>query len=56
LKTPMMTLTSQGKAIENGSDGDVIRLTNTQSNTVIQAIVSGAGVVTITTVSHLAMN
>lgn len=56
LKTPMMTLTSQGKAIENGSDGDVIRLTNTQSNTVIQAIVSGAGVATITPISHLAMN
>ena len=56
LKTPMMTLTSQGQAIDNGSDGDVIRLTNTQSNTVIQAVVSGPGVVTITPASHLAMN
>jgi len=56
LKTPMMTLTSQGKAIEDGSDGDVIRLTNTQSNTVIQAVVSGPGIVSITPASHLAMN
>ena len=56
LQTPMMTLTSQGKAIDNGSDGDVIRLTNTQSNTIVQAVVSGPGRVSITPASHLAMN
>jgi len=56
LQTPVMTLTSQGQAIEDGSDGDVIRLTNTQSNTIVQAVVSGPGVVSITPASHLAMN
>jgi len=56
LRTPMMTLTSQGKAIDNGSDGDVIRLTNTRSNTIVQAVVSGPGRVSITPASHLAMN
>lgn len=56
LKTPLMTLTSQGKAIDEGSDGDVIRITNTQSNKVVQAVVSGAGMVAITPASHLAMN
>lgn len=56
LQTPKMTLTSQGQAIDAGSDGDVIRLTNTQSKKVIQAVVSGAGVVSIVPVSHLALN
>lgn len=56
LQTPLMTLTSQGQAIDNGSDGDVIRLTNTQSNTVVQAVVSGPGLVTISSASYLAMN
>jgi flagella basal body P-ring formation protein FlgA len=56
LRTPMMTLTSQGQAIDNGSDGDVIRLTNTQSKTIIQAVVSGPGLVSISSTSYLAMN
>ena len=55
LKTPLMTLTSQGKAVENGSDGDVIRITNTQSNKIVQAVVTGSGVASITPASHLAM-
>lgn len=56
LQSPLMTLTSQGKATQNGSDGDVIRITNTQSNKVVQAVVTGAGVASITPASHLAMN
>lgn len=56
LKTPLMTLTSQGRAVENGSDGDVIRITNTQSRKVVQAVVTGSGIAAITPASHLAMN
>ncbi len=56
LKTRLMTLTSQGRAIDNGSDGDVVRITNTQSNNVVQAVVTGSGIVSITPASHLAMN
>ena len=56
LKTPMMTLTSQGRSSDDGSDGDVIRITNTQSNKVVQAVVTGTGMVAITPASHIAMN
>jgi len=56
LKTPLMVLTSQGRAIDPGADGDVIRITNTQSNKVVQAVVSGSGIASITPASHMAMN
>ena len=56
LKTPAMVLTSQGRAIDPGADGDVIRITNTQSNKVVQAVVSGAGIASITPASQLALN
>lgn len=42
-----MTLTAQGRALENGSKGHVVRVLNTQSNKTIQAVVSGAGLVTV---------
>ena len=44
-----MTLTSQGRALENGSKGDVVRVVNTRSNKTIQAIVIGDGLVTVRT-------
>ena len=47
LKASRMTLTSQGKALENGSDGDTVRVTNLQSKKVIEARVTGTGRVTI---------
>ena len=56
LRLPNMILTSQGKAIENGSDGDTIRVTNTQSNTVVEAVVIGANKVTVRPLSHVVMN
>lgn len=56
LKIPKMTLTAQGKALENGSDGDTIQISNTQSSKVIEAEVTGPGRVTVLTPSQLAMN
>jgi len=60
LKTPLMTLTSQGRSLENGSEGDAIRVINTQSNKVIQATVSSAGQVVVLpiglTAQEIAMN
>ena len=56
LKTPLMVLTSQGRAVDPGANGDVIRITNTQSNKVVQAVVSAAGVVSITPASQMAVN
>jgi flagella basal body P-ring formation protein FlgA len=56
LKTPLMVLTSQGRAVDPGASGDVIRITNTQSNKVVQAVVSAAGIASITPASHMTMN
>jgi len=56
LKMPLMRLTSRGRAKESGVKGDAIAVLNTQSNKIIQATVIGAGQVTVTPVSHIAMN
>lgn len=56
LRSPQMTLTAQGKALDEGSDGDVVRINNTQSNKVVQAVVTAAGTVSITPASQIAMN
>ena len=56
LKTPLMVLTSQGRAVEPGANGDVIRITNTQSNKVVQAVVTAMGVASITPASQISMN
>ena len=56
LRSPKMVLTAQGKALENGSDGDTIQISNTQSNKVIEAEVTGPGKVSVRTLGQLAMN
>ena len=52
---PLMTLAVQGKALQNGSKGDVVRVQNTRSNTVLEATVSGAGRVVVQPAEQLAM-
>ncbi len=47
LKKPGMTLTSQGRAMENGSDGETIRVANTKTSRTIDAIVVGSSMVTV---------
>lgn len=56
LKTPKMTLTAEGKALDNGSAGDTIRITNTRSKKVIEAEVTGTGKVAVLATSQMAMN
>ena len=56
LRKPSLMLTAQGKALENGSNGDTIRVNNTQSNKVVEAVVIGVGKVSVHSVSNLAMN
>ena len=56
LKARRMTLTAQGKALEDGSDGDTIRITNTQSDKVIEAEVTGAGRAQVLPTSFMVMN
>ena len=56
LQAPKMLLTAQGKALDNGSDGDVIRISNTQSSNVIEAEVIGHGKVAVRASTLVAMN
>lgn len=47
LKVANMTLTAQGRALDEGGLGSVVRVVNLKSNTVVQAVVSEAGVVDV---------
>lgn len=52
-----MTLTAQGKALQNGSDGELIQIQNARSNQVIEAEVVGPGRVAVRSLSlELSMN
>ncbi|MBY6262299.1 flagellar basal body P-ring formation protein FlgA [Azospirillum sp. 412522] len=47
LSTQSMTLTTQGKALQDGGKGEVIRVVNTQSNRIVEATVAGPNVVAV---------
>jgi flagella basal body P-ring formation protein FlgA len=47
LTTPNMVLTAQGRAIEDGAMGQVIKVMNTQSKTTVDAVVDGPGRVVV---------
>lgn len=47
LSTPTISLTTQGKALQDGGKGDVIRVVNTQSNRVVEATVAGPNLVAV---------
>ncbi|MBI4183084.1 MAG: flagellar basal body P-ring formation protein FlgA [Proteobacteria bacterium] len=47
LTTPSMSLTAQGKALEDGADGDTIPVMNTRSRRVLDAMVAGSGQVRV---------
>lgn len=47
LETPTMRLTAEGKAVEDGGMGAVIRVANTKSNRVIDAVVIGPNTVRV---------
>lgn len=52
--SPIMTITNQVRATEDGSMGDTIRVLNTQSNKMVDAIVTGSDQVTAATGAVLA--
>jgi len=56
LTSPKMTLTAQGKALDNGADGDTVRITNIQSKKVIEAEVTGVAKVAVLPLGFVAMN
>jgi len=47
LATDRMQLTVQGRALEDGASGDVVRVMNTKSNTVVSAVVVDSGTVEV---------
>lgn len=47
LQTAKMRLTAQGRAMEDGATGEVIRVMNTKSHTIIHATVAESGVVEV---------
>lgn len=55
LDTPTMQLTAKGRALMPGSKGDVIRISNLQTNTVIEATVIGPGQARVSGSVNLAM-
>jgi flagella basal body P-ring formation protein FlgA len=56
LGTPHMRLTARGRALEDGSGGQTIRIANMQSHKVIAAEVTGSGTVVVRSADALAMN
>jgi flagella basal body P-ring formation protein FlgA len=54
LQTPALSLTAQGKAMENGGKGASIRVTNAKSGRVLDAVVTGSN--TVTVAPHSATN
>jgi len=56
LQIPKMTLTSQGKALDNGSEGDTIRVANSKSKKIIEAEVTGPGKVIVRSPDAVATN
>ena len=54
LETPLMRLCAQGKALDDGAMGAAIRLANTKSNRVIDAVVTGPNLATIAAAAQLA--
>ncbi len=56
LQAPKMTLSAQGKALQNGSDGDVIPISNMHSKKIVEAEIIGHGKVAVRAPAQLAMN
>jgi flagella basal body P-ring formation protein FlgA len=55
IETPFITVTAQGKSQQDGAQGETVRVLNTQSNRVIEGIVTGPGIVEIHTAQKLAL-
>jgi flagella basal body P-ring formation protein FlgA len=54
IEMPLMIVTAQGRALQDGKRGDVVRVINTQSNRTIEGTVESAGVVRISMAQKLA--
>jgi flagellar basal body P-ring formation protein FlgA len=54
IESPFMTLTAQGKCLQDGTRGETVRVINTQSNRTIEGIVQATGVVLVPIAQKLA--
>ena len=54
IETPFISITSQGKAQQDGAEGDTVRVLNTQSNRMVEGLVVAPGVVEIRTTQKIA--
>lgn len=56
VQTPYLTITTQGRALEDGALGDTVQVTNAKSGKTILGVVSGPDTVIVTTDGSLAMS
>ena len=54
-QTDRMILTAQGRALQNGSKGDVIRILNAKTHKTIDGIVVNSGTVTVKPLGRVAL-
>jgi flagella basal body P-ring formation protein FlgA len=54
VETPFMLITTQGRAMQDGAKGEAVRVTNTQSNRVIEGTVIEPGVVRVGSLRRIA--
>lgn len=47
IETPYMQLTAQGRALMDGAEGETVRVNNTQSNRMVEGVVTGPGEVSV---------
>jgi len=55
IETPYILITAQGKAQQDGTEGDMVRVLNTQSNRVVEGVVTAPGVVEIRMTRKMAL-
>lgn len=55
IETSLMVLTVQGRALQDGKLGDTVRVSNTQSNRVIEGIVESDGMVRVNATQKIAL-
>ena len=56
IESGLMTLTAQGRALQDGTEGETVNVTNTASSRMVQATVTGPDTVTIKLTQQLALN
>ncbi|MGE4220248.1 MAG: flagellar basal body P-ring formation chaperone FlgA [Alphaproteobacteria bacterium] len=54
-RTPYMMLSARGRAMQDGAQGESVRVTNTQSKQTIEGIVTASGEISVSPDSRLAM-